>query len=80
MSERTVWTCDGCADELVVSENVKRDWHRITVEMNGFIGYPVGDRGNETHTYELCPHCQKMLFERANPRSWPRSQASGASS
>lgn len=73
MSERTIWTCDGCGDELVVSPAPhKGDWRRITVTLDGFVGYPVGSHADGSRSYELCPKCQQRLFDEATPRKWPR--------
>lgn len=72
MSERTVWTCDGCEDEKIVDQS-SGDWKKITVEISGFSGYPVGDRCNGIKTFELCPKCQQHLADTANPRAWGRA-------
>lgn len=81
MSERTIWTCDGCETEQVVRPDThKNDWRRITVELSGFNGYPIGEHGNREQTFELCPHCQRTLHEYANPRTWAREAKKADSS
>lgn len=73
MSERLVWTCDGCGQEKVVS-NSKSDWRRISVTFEGFEGYPVGSHADGRTSYELCPACQHRLHEVGRPRNWVRSE------
>lgn len=74
---KTVWTCDGCGTEVVVGER-GTDWKRITVTVDGFKGYPVGDTFNGAKVYELCPGCQRTLSDHVNPRQWPRPAGVGS--
>lgn len=74
MAVDIIWTCDGCGDQTNKNPNSSKggDWHRITVRLDGFKGYPVGAESNGETVYELCPSCQRRLNEQANPRQWPR--------
>lgn len=76
MSVKTVWICDGCGEELVLRANQNSDWACITVTLSGFKGYPVGPQANGTKEYELCPGCQRHLYDMAAPRAWPRMDRS----
>lgn len=77
MSEHTIWTCDGCEKEKVINPGSgKGDWGHIDVTLDGFYGYPVGEHGNETRSYHLCPACQRRIYEAANPRNWARARCS----
>lgn len=72
MACKTVWTCDGCDKDAVMAPDSTsgNDWKRITVTLDGFRGYPVGQHANAEHSYELCPSCQSRLADAANPRQW----------
>lgn len=74
MSTKTIWTCDGCGEEVAMSPSSSKgsDWKRIAVKLDGFKGYPVGADYNTEESYELCPSCQRHLVSQANPRQWPR--------
>lgn len=76
MSERTVWTCDGCDKEIVVTANQVHDWRKVTVTLEGFDGYPIHQGADDERHFHMCAPCRKRLYERANPRFWPRAAES----
>lgn len=72
MGEKIVWTCDGCDEERVMN-GTPTDWRKISVTFRGFKGYPVGDYADGDTHYNLCPHCQRALWEKGRPTNWPRA-------
>ena len=75
MGIKVTWYCDGCDKAADATKAKPGDWSKITVMLDGFGGYPIGDYANGERNYELCPSCQRMLREHSNPREWPRASA-----
>ncbi len=74
MAIRVTWSCDGCGEDADATNSRPSNWQKITVTLDGFSGYPVGDYANGERSYELCPSCQKQLKDNSNPRAWPRAK------
>lgn len=72
MTERVVWTCDGCGDEQERRENQTSDWKRYTATLDNARGYPLC-RTDDIISIEahLCPSCASTLASKINPRTWP---------
>lgn len=79
MARATQWTCDGCdaAAKTKPEATSPPDWNVLTVQVSGFRGHQVGDSGNATMHFDLCPSCQSRLYETVNPRRWPRAAKEG---
>ena len=76
MSERTIWTCDGCDKEIVVTGNRTHDWRVVAISLKGFNGYPIHQGADDERNFHLCAQCRKALYEKANPKNWPRAALS----
>lgn len=73
-----IWKCDGCAQTKEMAKNdPPSDWASVTVTIEGLKSF-AAPGANGDRAYDLCPHCQSHLSDRANPLTWPRHKAEAA--
>lgn len=72
MTVKVVWICDGCGDDKVICNENYGDWRYITVTLEGFEGYPISEKANGSRGFNLCPSCQRHLYDSSIPTLWPR--------
>lgn len=71
MTVKTIWVCDGCDLEKVVTAT--NDWKSVAIIAEGFRGYPTC-APDDPHQlgYDLCPDCARRVWDAIHPRTWPR--------
>lgn len=76
MTEKIVWKCDGCDDELVVKDGKSGDWKLYAVTLDNARGYPLNREGDKVEvSAHLCANCARQLERHIHPKSWPRATA-----
>jgi hypothetical protein len=78
MARSYQFTCDGCGLSTTTSDDeLPKSWGEVSVRITGLTNWVSG--GGEDRSFHplLCPTCQIILTDKANPKIWTRQDKAG---
>ena len=78
MARSYEFTCDGCERSIKTGDDeLPQSWGEVTVRLTGLTNWVSGGGEDRSFCPLLCPACQIVLTDKANPKIWTRQDKVG---